>query len=152
MTEEHQLADSPEEEFRQTEWVYIGQRIYSGKRRFVWAEVSDLDCVYTFPKQFKTAAIGAIFSVWMRGTSFVTSGPQAPQFVRNYPDPEQRQFWAVRDEETRQMLAMKAMEVKAAKADPLEPLLIQIGQLARYLKPAEKRALLARIVERIFTM
>lgn len=135
------------------EWVYMGQRIRQGKRVYVWGPLGDDRVVY-YPKPLISASVGAVYIVYESadGKTFRKSGLYGPRYSRRHDQEDEILIWAAMDEEAKQELAVKAMNTKAAKVEPLDGVLLSIRRIAVNLNRVERRALLSRIADELFTV
>lgn len=141
-----------EEKLIPREWVYMGQRVHKGKRVYGWKTLHN-DKVGYYSTSLIPASVGSvyIFHESEDGRTFRSSGQQAPRFARQHDKKDKVQFWAAQDEAAKQELSIKAMNTRAAKVEPLEDLYQSIRRTAGPLNATERRALLSRIAEELFT-
>lgn len=141
-----------EEKLIQREWVYMGQRVHKGKRVYAWKTLYN-DKTGFYSKPLIPASVGSvyIFHESEDGKTFKSSGQHAPRFARKHDKEEEVRFWAAQDEAAKQELSVKAMNTKAAKVEPLEELYASIRQIAAPLNATERRALLSRIADELFS-
>lgn len=149
---EGELRQVEDENLLPREWVYMGQRVHKGKRIYAWKTLHNDKTGY-YPKPLVTASVGSvyIFHEGEDGRTFRSSGQHAPRFIRKHDNEEEILFWAAQDEAVKQELSVKAMNTKAAKVEPLADLYESIRRIAVPLNATERRALLSRIAEELFT-
>ncbi|MDB5053128.1 MAG: hypothetical protein JWM44_1178 [Bacilli bacterium] len=140
---------------KEIEMVYKGVRENSrGKKIHCWSPVKNYRSSFTWEKNPTPASVGGVYSFRSsedEDTVFA-SKKIPPRYIRRLEDKEQVTKWALEEELVIEHFALKSLNTKAAKVEPLDDVLKNIGQIAGTLNKQEKRAFLTKISERIFQM
>ncbi|RRJ54707.1 hypothetical protein EHV15_34485 [Paenibacillus oralis] len=135
------------------EWVYVGQRVVDGKRVYAWKVLGENDSIGYYKKPLAAASVGGVYRFFESddGKTIKVSGTYSPVYLRKHDNIEEVRIWAFKDEAAKQELSVKSMNTKASKVDPLEDLLSSLRRISKKLSSTERRALLSRIADEIFT-
>lgn len=135
------------------EWVFMGQRVVKGKRVYAWMIPDESGGVMYYKKALVPASIGGVYRFFESedGSTIKVNGIYTPTFLRRHDNIEEVRIWASEDEAAKQELSVKAMNTKASKVDPLDELFAPLRRITKKLNGTERRALLARIADEIFS-
>lgn len=134
------------------ELVYLGQRISgNNKKVYAWKSLKSGE-VSLYKKTLLSASVGSVCLIHHgNDNSYYVRGVYAPKYVRRYEKQSEIVEWAAKDEAARQYFLQQSLNTKASKYEPLETLLGDVQRAARNLNRAERRALLSKLAEAIYS-